>query len=182
MDTYARFFEYIVICVCGIPQITVQGTVADWQRMRDRIEVLATFGLEWWVSRVRPILDQFVRAASGDPDRDFWRAIYKPRRSYGSETATGWIVDLFPYLGDPPRCRVNPVFEATREDWALPLGAGLAPGSFPSGLSRVPVQVDDRSASVGKADLVAGFFGVGQKAETNALYPVIGWAVSESAD
>ena len=182
MDTYARYFEYCVMCICGIPQITVRGTVADWGRMRDRVEVLATYGLEWWVSRVRPILDEFVRAASGDPDRDFWRAIYKPERAYGREPATGWIVDLFPYLGDPPRCRVNPVFETSRIDWTVPLSAGVSPSSFPSGLSRVPVSVSALGGPLGTADLIAGFCGVGQELGTNALYPVISWSVTDSTD
>src|SRR5215469_729642 len=37
MDTYQRYFDYGLICVCGIPEITLQGTVEDWQRIRDRI-------------------------------------------------------------------------------------------------------------------------------------------------
>lgn len=43
MDVYERYFEYMVMCVCGIPEITLAGTADDWQRMRDRFEVLATY-------------------------------------------------------------------------------------------------------------------------------------------
>jgi hypothetical protein len=77
------------MCVCGIPEVTIEGTSDDWRRIRARIEVLETFGLDWWVSRLRPILDEFVHAADGKPDREFWQAIYKPKKFYFAESATG---------------------------------------------------------------------------------------------
>src|SRR5450755_2226001 len=86
MDIYQAYFEYVIMCICGIPEITLQGTCEDWQRIRARIEVLGTYGLEWWVSRLRPIVDQFVRAAGGNPDREFWKAIYKPLPVYAAES------------------------------------------------------------------------------------------------
>jgi len=99
MDAYQRYFRYIMVCVCGIPTITLEGTPSDWQRIRDRIELLATFGLEWWTSRLAPILDESVATANGAPDLSFWQAIYKPERAYATEMATGWIADLFPISG-----------------------------------------------------------------------------------
>src|SRR5215469_12424951 len=85
MDAYQRYFRYIMMCVCGIPSITLEGTPSDWQRIRDRIELLATFGLEWWTSRLAPILDESVATANGAPDLSFWQAIYKPERAYATE-------------------------------------------------------------------------------------------------
>jgi hypothetical protein len=80
MDTYSSYFRYqMVQCICGIPQITLTGSVDDWQRMRERIEIFESFGLDWWVRRLRPVLDQFVPAAAGEPDREFWRGMYKFR-------------------------------------------------------------------------------------------------------
>ena len=104
-------------CVCGIPSIALTGTLQDWQSIRARIEVLETFELDWWVSRLRPILDEFVLAAEGRPNRTFWRSIYKFRPAkgpYDPQTVTGWLVDLFPYLGDAPERERNPVFDPER--------------------------------------------------------------------
>ena len=81
MDTFGSYFEYLMRCVCGIPKITLAGTVEDWQRIRARVEVLETFGLGWWVSRLRPILDQFVDAAGGHP-RLLW--VHPDRRRLGA--------------------------------------------------------------------------------------------------
>jgi len=109
MDSFSSYFTYSMGCICGIPKITIQGTLDDWQRIRERVEVIETYGQERWVSRLRPILDEFVLAADGRPTPEFWKAIYKPEHAYGGDVATGWIVDLFPYLGDDPPRRFNHV-------------------------------------------------------------------------
>jgi hypothetical protein len=201
MDTYQRYFSYELHCVCGIPEITLEGTVEDWQRIRDRIEVLATYDIDWWTSRLAPILDQFVATAKGEPDRAFWQAIYKPQATYGAELASGWIGDLFPYvftapwsdkpferervgLCDSPASRSNHVLFETRTNWLLPptsnhifAGRGVLPEHLPSGLSRVPVIVQFPDSSKTGIEVMGGFLGVSQRAEDNALSPIIHWAV-----
>jgi len=202
MDCYASYFTYAMMCICGIPKITLAGTLEDWRRIRARIEVLATFELAWWVNRLRPILDQFIATAEGQPDLAFWQAIYKPRATYGTEAVTGWIADLFPYLGNPPaqpndrnRRRRSHVFEQERTDWSMPAGEGVstrqfhpgakfgvAPNSFPSGLASVPIKLTfpHSPQTEMQLDLVGGFVGVEQDAELS-LAPVISWAVAEKA-
>jgi Domain of unknown function (DUF4419) len=178
MDTFSSYFTYFVYCVCGIPKITIQGSPDDWRRIRARVEVLGTYDLEWWVSRLRPILDEFVLAASGKPTPDFWRAIYKPEKSYATTLTTGWITDLFPYLGDgPPRGR-NRTLALAREDWALPVRKGVPPKNFPNGLSSVPVKLKVKTEWI-DLDLVAGFLAVKQGSSDLSLSTVIGWSVTE---
>ncbi len=191
MDVYERYFNYSVMCVCGIPKITLEGTPADWRRMRERVEVLAIYDLEWWTSRLEPILDQFVATAEGHPDRKFWQAIYKPRQAYATELATGWITDLFPYLGDRPERRRNETLKLARENWIFPnpnqnasmfSSTGVGLGSFPSGLSRAPVKVTVESSDLEMdVDLIGGFAGVGQGTDDCALFPIISWAVAEKS-
>jgi hypothetical protein len=186
MEGYERYFEYIMECVCGIPQITLEGTAEDWQRIRERVEVLATFDFGWWTSRLAPILDQFISTAKGTPDLSFWQAIYKPEQLYAQEMATGWIADLFPYLayGDSPSSMSrNPnLTEVERIDW-IPqkTEANKFPGvtleSFPTGISRAPVTVTYPDDSQTPIELLGGFFGVSQSQEDGALAPIISWAV-----
>jgi uncharacterized protein DUF4419 len=194
MDCFSSYFTYAFDCICGIPKITIAGTSEDWRRIRARVEVIATYGLEWWVSRLRPILDEFVLAADGHPTREFWEAIYKPVQAYGDKVATGWITDLFPYLNDAPNRRRNHVFKHQRQDWALPIdqgvqtknvvfsplaNKGVSLGGFPSGLSSVPVKVSFQDGSSIDVDLVAGFFAVQQNTSDLNLSPLIGWCVTE---
>ena len=190
MDCYANYFTYRLDCICGIPQVRLGGSVEDWQRIRDRVQVLETYGLERWISRLRPILDQFVLTASGQPSADFWKAIYKPEAAYGPKTATGWITDLFPYLSHFGERHWNYVFDHPRVNWLLPYEknskggrmpkklVGVSPDGFPSGRSSVPILVTSVSGSERNLDLVAGFFGVAQSSDLT-LSPVISWAVAE---
>lgn len=201
MDTYQRYFDYTMHCVCGIPNITLQGTPEDWQRMRDRIEVLATYDLGWWTSRLAPILDELVATAKGEPELAFWQAIYKPKKVYVTNMATGWIADLFPYLfgapvrhatdmsprepglRDSPARYRNPILDKERTNWLPPdLGAlARSPGvplkSFPSGLSRAPVNVEMPDGSKLSVELLGGFLGAAQRPEDNAVSPIVSWAV-----
>jgi hypothetical protein len=201
MDTYQRYFDYGMMCLCGIPKVTVKGTAEDWQRIRERIEVLATFDLGWWTSRLEPILDQFVATAKGNADHRFWKAIYKPQKAYAAELASGWIADLFPYLfGAPsasrPRAsglcagaaaRRNHVLSTPREDWLLPVpsspmaGNGVRLQNFPSGLSRAPVKLTLPDRAQMQLELVGGFLGVAQRGEDNGLAPVVSWAVVQKS-
>jgi hypothetical protein len=177
MDTYSHYFRYTIkMCVCGIPQITLTGSVDDWQRMRERIEIFESFGMDWWVQRLRPILDQFVLAAAGEPEREFWQGMYKFRPRFGPYDAsmvTGWVVDLFPYLGDQTNRKRNHAFDdGGKRD--------VAAGAFPSGLCKVSVRLrlvdnDRRELLTRDLDLVAGLFGLQQLG--TSLAPVISWCL-----
>ncbi len=194
MDSYSGYFEFSLTCTCGIPRMNLEGTLEDWQRIRARVEVLTAFGLEWWVERLRPILDEFVRSAEGYADKKFWQAIYKPRQAYADRVVTGWIADLFPYLGDAPRRTRNHVFREPREDWSiavksgvaskvdmagLPLAKGVSEKSFPSGLASVPVDLQIKGGPRTTLGLIAGFLAVEQNVNDLSLSPVIGWGAAE---
>ena len=109
LDAYSPYFALWMVCVCGIPSITLTGTVEDWRKIRARVDAIAGFGLGTWCRSLAPIADQFVRAAEGDVDTAFWRRIYNPVDAYGGEVITGWVARLYPYLTGTPRstCRTR---------------------------------------------------------------------------
>ena len=37
METFKSYFDYILSAGCGIPRITLTGTLADWQQIRTRV-------------------------------------------------------------------------------------------------------------------------------------------------
>jgi hypothetical protein len=94
LDAYSPYFALWMVCVCGIPSVTLTGTVEDWRKIRARVDEIAGFGLETWCRSLAPIADQFVRAAAGDVDTAFWRRIYNPVDAYGAEVITGWSARL----------------------------------------------------------------------------------------
>lgn len=176
MDAFTHYFDYVLWCVCGIPEITLQGTPADWQRIRDRVEVLATFELNGWVERLRPILDHFIRASEGHPEVAFWQAIYKPQKAYATTVFTGWIGDLFPYVGDPPQRRPNPLLQRQRTNWAVDEEFAASVEGFPCGMSLVPLQLENEGQTR-RIDLAGGFLGIDRRWGDSALSPLIGWTV-----
>ncbi|NVJ05318.1 DUF4419 domain-containing protein [Myxococcus sp. AM001] len=98
MDAMSPYFDYEMETLCGIPRITLLGTPEDWRSIRRRIDVIQELDLAWWTSSLIPIADAFVSAAEGNPDRELWQQLYKPRKLYGPERSTGWIARLFPYI------------------------------------------------------------------------------------
>jgi hypothetical protein len=182
MDAYSPFFEYVMTCICGIPEITLLGTVADWRRIRERVEVIAELDLKVWARSLAPICDELVRAAEGKPDQAFWRWMYKPKDAYGGEVITGWITRLYPYVKGEGRWDVpNPMLElAFKEPHAArgePFPMGLRTDSVFPGRSNATVTVRDKARGQ-SVDVVieAGLWGVEQD-ERGRLAPIAAWAV-----
>ena len=75
---------------------TLEGTPADWERLRDKAAALDVFDLGWWLDHLLPICDQFVRASCGAMDLDHWRAICK--LVTGSPPAARRIASTFRHI------------------------------------------------------------------------------------
>jgi hypothetical protein len=175
MDSFSRYFDYSMVCVCGIPKITLTGTVDDWLSVRDRFRVLAEYDLQWWSQKLEPVLTQFIGSAAGNVDLDFWQSIYKPKEAYGGDRVTGWIVRLFPYLEHEGTFTRNP-FES--RGW---IHDALHPDALPSSLCSAPLRIEGVDHEQGTlVALRSGFFGVQQLADAS-LAPLIGWAAGESS-
>lgn len=179
LDAFAPYFDYVLVCVCGIPTVTLEGTVADWDDLAARVERLDTLGLqlEWWTRELRPIVGQFARARRGDVDLAHWRAIYKLKDAYGAKQINGWAALLVPYLKDFVTGR------PTVRSWMLTKehgDLGITASSLPTGLASVPLTCVDQDGRARRLLLVAGHVGVEQEANTLALRPKIGWAVVEA--
>lgn len=186
LDAYSPYFSFMMVAICGIPSITLTGTVDDWTAIRERIDVIAELDLEDWCRSLRPVADQFVRAARGDVDVAFWRRIYNPGDAYGGDVITGWVTRLYPYV------EATGTFDRPNPMLALPIdepklltksnkdkysGPGLRSSEIPATVSRVNVRVvDQRSSTHKNIDLVAGVIAVAQD-EDLALRPIVGWRV-----
>lgn len=172
MDIFRRYFRYVALCVCGIPTVTLRGTPDDWTRLRNKVEGLERFDIDWWLQELRPICDQFVRASEGDIDLPHWQSICKLREQYGGAEINGWIAKMFPYIREYPEglcTRKNPVFEKKGSMTTL---------NAPSGLSQVPFWwVNTQTGLQRPMEAIGGLLGVKQNPETLALEPVAGWAV-----
>jgi hypothetical protein len=180
-DALQAYFDYVVVTRCGIPQITLLGTVEDWRSIRRRAEVLAELDLADWVQALLPVLDKIVASAAGDVDRAFWQSFYKLNDDSGGPYVNGWINVLFPYLErmNHARKKLLPVPNLHLAQWMIETTFG-APTShdFSSGLSGAPFLWKYLGTRIPMV-LNGGFVGVAQDAATGAVRPAIGWAIGE---
>ncbi|XP_064400332.1 uncharacterized protein LOC135346585 [Halichondria panicea] len=199
MDCFKQYFSYGMVCVCGIPEITLEGTADDWKKIREKVLFLKEYDLEWWVEALIPILEQFIAAASGSVDREFWCKIY---HQYGGGVykpgpfVTGWILTFFPYLNgnkrnefltlwqeeDPTQTGQVPAVPSPPRGVNADRFKGLAHYQFPPGIASAPFTWQngiDPSSEVFPMHFYAGFMTISQDSTTMAVRPEIGWAVAD---
>jgi len=184
LDAMQSYFEYFVFTRCGIPQIVLEGSVDDWILLKNKVQDWSRFDLGWWVTELQPILDQFVAAAKGRIDRDFWDSIYKWNGARGSGTAphvSGWILKMFPYLNTESSDSF--ISENTGSlcfnEWMVHTpsrrgGPGMS--RFPHLPAKAPFQWEYMSSTF-EMEFVGGLVGIRQDPDSLALRPEIGWAI-----
>ncbi|AKQ69665.1 hypothetical protein A176_006577 [Myxococcus hansupus] len=190
MDAMSPYFDFVMACVCGIPRVTLLGTPEDWKAIRRRIDVIQELDLSWWTSSLIPIMDAFVSASEGRPDREYWKEMYKPAKAYGWDRATGWIARLIPYVaGHGSFSSRNPMLKTSHAELMASCakaasdrwyeGPGLALQDAPAGLSSVPLKVTLPGRGESEAwTLEAGVLAV-EVDDAGALIPRVGVTVKD---
>ena len=174
MDSMKSYFKYGMRTCCGIPNITLTGTVEDWKNIRVRAENLSEFDLKWWVDALIPTLDHFVKAAEGNPDIKFWDNMYKQSGGSGGPYASGWINTLIPYLGATASTK-NPFTEKWQSNGFMD---GPTLDQFPSSLAKVPFKWEYYGNTF-DMEFLGGTVGVHQN-DNLSVEPTIGWAVRDT--
>lgn len=179
MDAVQGYFEYRVETRCGIPSVTLLGTVDDWRSIRRRAALFEGYDLGWWTEALLPACDELVNAASGRPDTALWRSFVKENDVSGGTVITGWINAFFPYLKDPSRAPTVRNAYMRPDRWNS-TWQGAHTDDFPSGFASAPFVWEYFGQELAMR-FVAGFAGVAQDERTLAVAPAIGWAVSDAA-
>ncbi|MCI5208545.1 MAG: DUF4419 domain-containing protein, partial [Candidatus Electrothrix sp. ATG2] len=200
MDSLKSYFKYECQSICGIPEVTLEGTAEDWSELYKRTEALGSaYDLGWWVNRIAPTLERIAQNAAGADDPELWNNIYKIDNMSGGPYINGWVVDFFPYLQTTELAheennelvddweevfanrdhlreekieRRNWLFE-DRDNYEITID--LLPGS----LCKTPFTWQ-YLGRVYEMEFVAGFIGFTQNAKDCAVRPKIGWAVREA--
>ena len=178
MDVVKPYFDYTAFyAVCGIPSITLTGTPDDWRKVLEKTRALEAFGLGWWTSELAPILQEFVKAAEGQPDYWFWKDIVnktRPRNIQGPVCAKrqpkltkfdGWFLKFFPYdnKGKTP-VKVDITQTMLPETVVVPFKYQV-------------VNLDSVVLEETPLELVAGIVGVLEDPDDFTMTPKVGWFV-----
>lgn len=174
MEAVKPYFEFIVMCVvCGIPEITLEGTPEDWQKIIYKLQPLRKHDLNWWIDEIEPLLQEFVEASKGNVDTEFWRNMFKyhSQKKYGAPNIIdGWIVKFFPYNKKGERNNLDSIIKTDE---------------LPAEMVKVDIKhivTDGTEQVVTPLELWAGFVGLEQNNTTMALRPKIGWMIRKKSD
>jgi len=170
MHAMKSYFDYIIVYIaCGIPEITLQGTTEDWEKVLTKTRQLEKYNLKWWTSELEPILKKIIDTSKGKIDKDFWRNMFKyhtPKEYGAPNIVDGWIVKFFPYNKDGKRNNLQEL-------------AGTAEkAKLPEEIVKVDLQyVDMLTNEQIPLELWAGFVGLEQNEKNFTLTPKIGWMI-----
>ena len=183
LDVFESFFEYILFSGCGFPEIILTGEQDDWMRLRQKIELLQPFKMDFWLPHLREIADHFCLAIKGDVDLTHWQNMYKQTQMYGSDLVNGWIVKLIPYLQNWRSGKWDCINDLLLEETDIPpQQRGASTNQLPSGMSVVPFLCIDKSGNKRPMQMIGGFVGIEQDENTFAVQPKIGWAIRNAKE
>lgn len=171
MDSFKAYFEYTLSTMCGIPEVTLQGTPEDWIDLMTRAQSLLQRieGLDKWEATLIPVLNQFVLAAQGAPNVNFWKTFYKLDGVSGNPDVSGWINAFFPYHQHPSGFKINRCAHQQLRDCRK-----YSLDFYPVGFTRTPFEWKYCDATY-EMEFVGGLVGV--EKNTNHVQPALGWAV-----
>lgn len=133
MDAVRSRFSDQVRSRCGIPEVRLEGTTADWRRLHHIAgHLLGRHRLGGWLDALRPTLGRIAANASGADDGALWRDLYAVQSIDGGDQISGWLLDLFPFLEQDGIAVRNPALGRPRG------GSSVRLANLPAGLSRVP--------------------------------------------
>ena len=190
MEAFKNYFAYFNVFSCGLPSVSLLGTLQDWKDIKTRVSQLDKYGLAFWTKALHPILDLIIETAE-KPSTDplpahlihFWNSIALYGFMSGSYHITGWIAYFFPYKDDNS---VTGYLKNLKEDFLKTVkvgGFGVSATNFPSGLSSALVQfINSPLPGVNSVNYLAGFFGYDYDEQLQGMKTRIGWAVAISKD
>lgn len=171
MEATKSYFEFVIMmAACGIPEITLEGTSEDWEKVLNKAKGLKRYKLDWWIHELEPILEEFVKASKGKVSKEFWRNMFKchqPKECGAPVTIDGWIVKFFPYNK-----------EGKRNDMKKIVGYDKLPKEIVKVDLKYLEMYNDSVIEI-PLELWSGFIGLTQNNNNFALRPQIGWMVKK---
>ena len=178
MSAMKQYFIYkVIMCVCGISQITLEGSLEDWEKIKKKIEFFSKeeFGLNWWTKHLIPIIDNIIETKNyynqnKDIDnklRNFWKDIIRLKRggAYKPTVIDVWIIKFIPNLSGSEPGIYEHLNDSDIPDQIISCPLKL----IFIGISNYKTEYD--------CSLASGFYGLIQDKQTFNVKPVIGYSI-----
>ncbi len=159
MSTLQAYFSYGCCLSCGIPKVTLLGTVQDWQTLRKKIDGLLQYEvsghrdglvMEKWHGLLKKVIDGFVASAEGNPDLSFWDTVASMESGGSGPTyLSGWLTVFACFKSDGKWQG----YVRDGRDWPQ-----IDTTKIPLGTVSVPVTINDNGTEY-ESTMTAGQFG-----------------------
>lgn len=176
MSSVHEYFSYRFCLACGIPNITLEGEVKDWENIYIRIQKFKKYQdeiLTKWCEMLLPILEKFIESAKGNVDNDFWSKICS-ELSFGSGPTflSGWI-SVFNVFDNKGNWRGdNKNYHETTSPWPI-----IDTCCVTSGVVSVPFTIDSYGTEY-DAKAFAGHFTYSVLNGGTLLKPSLNWVIA----
>ena len=177
MSAMKHYFTYrLLMAGCGISNITLEGSLQDWEKIKSKLEFLSTKALKWWTKHLIPIIDNIILTKKYYNEKNkvneelinFWKGMIRLKGAgnmYDPHIINGWIVKFIPNLE-----KEKPgIYEEIRET------------DVPEEIISCPMELTWLNMNGKKVDfkcsLASGFYGMIQDKQTFKVRPVIGYAI-----
>jgi hypothetical protein len=183
MASMKKYFGYKFCLCCGLPQVTLLGTVEDWKSVEDRTNrLLVPLGqpqLHEWHQMLAPVLAKFTESFIS-PDLSWWNRIcHYIGGGSGPTYLSGWITvfcvfnDEGKWIGNEKK--VVTWGKVSKSQWPM-----IDTNDIPSGTCVVDVTVDDNGTKY-KCELRAGHRFIEIMGDTS-ISPGVGWTLGIKKD
>ena len=177
MSAMKNYFIYkAIMCVCGISSITLEGSLEDWEKIKQKFEFFSKeeFGLNSWVKYLIPIIDKIIETkiyynqnkTINNEIRNFWKDMIRVKRGgcYKPDVIDGWIIKFIPNLSEK-----EPTIYKHLNDYEIPDEILNCPLKLIFTNGSCTIEYD--------CSLASGFYGMIQDKTTFNIKPVIGYAI-----
>lgn len=178
MCTLKKYFMYTFYSMCGIPEVTLLGTPADWKSLHEKVRFLRKFGptCNKWADKLALVTENLYKSSTGAVDVGFWQSVCSERRRNGSGSSylNGWITAF---------CAFD-----DKGTWQLDDSSrGIPTSAIPVGYATTPVTLIAADGSVSASFMFAGHMAIKNTRRSpedaidkTSIAPHTSWAIVQS--
>ncbi|KAM9959710.1 hypothetical protein ACTFIR_000801 [Dictyostelium discoideum] len=186
MATVKSYFDFKMCLMCGLPEVTLEGTLDDWVDIKNRIEKLKEFDfkdnkdgsvMKDWSEMLSPIIDKIIISVNGKPDIEWWNRIASQEGAgSGPRYISGWITAFCVFDNDGKWMGKNKERHEFgggkfNTDWIF-----VNTNDVPRGFLFVPVKIDDNGTEY-NTEFFAGHMAVSTLNNSKTIKPNIDWCI-----